>query len=89
MRCVDWSINCGTASISERNREDEIRSRFADRLGALTTEPFRGDVFRATRTSADLIAPSLWHQGREISRPLDDASGFSGTAWCARMTTAR
>ena len=45
----------------------------ADRLGALPTETFNGDVFRATRASADPTAPSL--NGGRWSRPQNGNPG--------------
>ncbi len=45
----------------------------ADRLGELATEAFRGDVFRATRASADPVAPSLY--GGRWARPQNSDPG--------------
>jgi hypothetical protein len=47
----------------------------ADRLGAFTTEKFVGEVFRATRATADPIAPSLY--GGRWARPQNDDPGTS------------
>lgn len=45
----------------------------AERLGALATEAFVGDVFRATRANADATAPSLY--GGRWARPQNDDPG--------------
>ena len=45
----------------------------ADRLAALSTEAFAGEVFRATRANADPIAPSLY--GGRWARPQNDDPG--------------
>jgi hypothetical protein len=45
----------------------------ADRLGALATEAFKGEVFRATRASADPVAPSLY--GGRWARPQNGDPG--------------
>jgi hypothetical protein len=47
----------------------------ADQLALLRTEAFAGDVFRATRPSADPTAPSL--SGGRWARPQNDDPGTS------------
>ncbi len=45
----------------------------ANRLSAFATEAFAGEVFRATRTSADPVAPSLY--GGRWARPQNSDPG--------------
>ncbi len=45
----------------------------ADRLAALKTEAFAGEIFRATRASADPVAPSLY--GGRWARPQNGDPG--------------